>query len=510
MSLAMTLDARNSEDDIPLLTTIVQKFCRTLQRSDSGFYEIRVAIRGFGALSRACGQLLEETFLNEILTLVLQRIRYADYKDDGQKSKKLLEHLPDYVYALSEIMTNMKRLTAIQLTYLENIIVELMRDFYYLSQVHHELVIVSVLNTLSNVQKFGENVYNDFLERVVFQGVVWACDKCLVYDTEWTEGRDWKENVTYRSYLPLWHGLVADNKPNLKFDRPKMAKKLMDILLSTLFQIIGKLNFTTRKRTYKDEDGADQEFNFCDPNIDLVPVKPQDFHIFVNVVYLYVEILKELSLETKKDVVLPWLGHACDELIQNIIKYPLISGFVKLLEVVVKIGTETGHFAQFKDSNLDPGQRTLRLTLSAFLTQIIEKITQITAELQLSYLKLIFVYPPTLLMEHVSKVAHVYVIAFEFGTNLAVLWIASMALRSLEELVEEVGEDKRKGLLKRVMPSLELFLSGSGDATLSNIKMEVTKPGARKRKYDVPEGSETEPTKFKKRVLLFMSESLRA
>lgn len=46
-----------------------------------------------------------------------------------------------------------------------------------------------------------------------------------------------------------------------------------------------------------------------------MPVKTEGFHIFVNVVDLYVEILKELTLETKKDVVLPWLGHAGDELI---------------------------------------------------------------------------------------------------------------------------------------------------------------------------------------------------
>lgn len=509
MSIAMTLDARNSEDDKPMLKSLVQSFRRTLQSPDASFNAIRIAIRGFGTLSKACRKLLDEEFLNEVLTLVLQRIRYTDYKDDAQKSKKLLEHLPDYVHSLSEIMTHMDRLTAIQLTYLENIIVELMRDFYYLNATHHELVIVSLLSTLSNVQKLGENVYNDFLDKIVFQGVVWACDKCLVYDTDWSENRDWKENVTYRSYLPLWYGLVSTEKIHSSFDRSKIAKKVLDILLNTLFQIIGKLNFATRKRTYKDDDGADQEFNFCDPNIDLVPVKPQDFHIFINVVDFYVEILKQLPLTAKKQVVIPWLGHACDELIQKIIQYPLVSGFVKLLEVMVKIGKETNHFSQFDNPNMDPGLRTLRSILGAFLKQIIQRVTQSTAELQLSYLKLIFVYPAALLSNYVRKMSEVYVIAIEFGKNLPVLWIASMALKSLEELIEEIEEEKRKQLMKRVMPSFESFLSSSGDATLSNIKTEIVKPkqGKRtniRRKYDVGDGLETELIKFQKRIVLFL------
>ncbi|XP_063698060.1 DNA-dependent protein kinase catalytic subunit-like [Culicoides brevitarsis] len=487
-----------------MLRNLVQSFRRTLKQPEANFTNIRIAIRGFGTLSKACRLLLEPEFLNEVLTLVLQRIRYTDYKDDATRSKQLLEHLPDYVNSLSEIMTNMDHLTAIQLTYLENIIVELMRDFYYLSQSHHELVVVSILSTLANVQKMGENVYNDFIDRIVFQGVVWACDKCLIYDTDWSEERDWKENVTYRSYLPLWQGLIDEERLHPNFDRPKIARKLLDILLNTLFQIIGKLNFTLKKRTYRDEDGIEQEFNFCDPNIDLEPVKPQDFHIFVNIVDLYSEILKNLPEITKKSSIAPrWLGHACDELIKKILEYPLISGFVKLLEVLIKIGKETNYF-----SNLN---EPFRVLLSAFVKEIIQRVTQSTAELQLSYLKLIFVCPVVLLKDFVRKMTEIYLIAFEFGKNLPVLWIASMALRSLEELIEVIEDEKRKKLLKKVLPALESFLSSSGDATVNKIKTEIVRSGTKggkrtniKRKFEISEGMETELLKFQKRIVLFL------
>lgn len=471
---------------------------------NSSFYRVRIAVRGFGILSKACSQILDMSFLNDLLTLVLQRIKHSDYKDDAERSKKLLEHLPDYIQSLSEIMKNMKHLTAMQLSYLELIMIQLMRDFYYLNSNQHELVITSVLGTFSNLRHLGGSVFHELMDKVVFQGIIWACDRILPYEQDWTEEKDWKDNVTYEKYLPLWKGLVSDNRSNYQ----KISMTVLNVMLEKLFNIIEKLNFNLEKR----KNLENQEYDSCDPNVDFVPVKPQDFHIFFNLVEFYVSVLKSISIIFKKEVIAPWIEQACEQLIQKIYKHPLISGFVKLLEVIMKLGNDTKYFERFENNNSETSNRKLKDMLVIFLKHCIQRTEQSSSELQLSYLRLLFTFPTFLLRFQFNEMIPIFMMAFDYGKNLPFLWIASMSLRCMENLVEEAEDYSREKLLKKVMPVLETFLTTENEQTKLIIQVEILKSKQRKKlkfkknyNYD---GDETDLTQFQKRIISFIGKKL--
>jgi DNA-dependent protein kinase catalytic subunit len=86
----------------------------------------------------------------------MQRTEYSYHTKDRLKRREVLEHLPNYVESLSKIMNQLDEISGIQLQSLESIIVILIKDFHYLSTIHHALVATSIMETFMNLQKLGE------------------------------------------------------------------------------------------------------------------------------------------------------------------------------------------------------------------------------------------------------------------------------------------------------------------------------------------------------------------
>lgn len=155
------------------------------------------------------------------------------------------------------------------------------------------------------------------------------------------ENSNWKDYITYRNYLPLWRGLLTPGS-SLSLDRGPLIKVIYTQLMKTLFLILDKLDLSTRKRTVKDDSGEDQDVFFCDPNIDLVPVKPKDFHIFFNVVDLYQDLLR--YNESVRDHFEEWIPIYFDYMVRKSLKHPLVSGFVKLIDLGLFTANQLQYF----------------------------------------------------------------------------------------------------------------------------------------------------------------------
>lgn len=498
--ISREIEAKNDEQSKVMLESFINDFRTTLKNSKSSFYRVRVAIRGFGTLSKSCKTVLPQQVLNDLMSLVLQRIKMADYGDDNAKQRKFLEHLPDYIQALGNIMANMDELSQVQFDHLTTIIVQLIKDFFYLDQTQHYSVIISLLATFEIMEKLNGNPLDDMLEKVVLQGVVWTCDTKLEIEVDWE--KDWKENVTYRKYLPLWTGLVRCQL-HTDVNRPKMAGKVLNALINTLLHILNRLNLTTTKRIHQDDNGEDQELYFCDPNFDLMPLKAVDFKIFFNVVDLYVDIFSSLALELQSNVFGKWLKRFSHEMIQKIQQNPFVSGFSKLLGVALKISKQIKYpFSDHSDFNA---------LLGSFLKEILQRTEIVTAELQITQLQLIYRFPVTILLDFVDKVIPVLLLGFGIGRNLIWLWLANMALECLEDLIAEcVNEDDRKQLLESILPSLDWFLRSQGeDDQREAVQTKVIRKNDRKGKYTIQRKfnftmEENDLIKFQRRILVFL------
>lgn len=482
-----------------ILKFFIGHFKATLQSAASQPYEIRIAIRGFGLMAEPCKKHLPPEHLTQLLMLVMQRTEcltnagLADHKDS-------LEHFPDYVQALSQIMTHVSGLSSVQLVTLRDIIVALIRHFHLLSKAHHAVTVDSLMSTFNNLMRLGDTILDDVLERIVLKGVIWTCSHKLEIDVanDWQDGVDWKEQITYKSYLPLWQGLLTPGDHN-SYDRPAIVRKIHDHLMQTLFYLFDKLDLTTQKRVHRDDSGNDLQLHFSDPNYDLVPIRPKDFHIFFNLVEFYRAIFKGQSTESLQENFQKWLKPFVDTVIRQSIKYPLISGYLKLMQTTLKITQRIKYFAE--DGEMGDDNDPLYGDIMHYLRGMISKANQTSGELQMTCLTLLFSAPTVMLKDFIIDLVPAFLIAFDFGKSNANIWIASMALSAMERYVRAKHRTSEEVtlFLHDVLPSLDPYLRGVTCEQTENVTTRQ-KRGAEKLVRVV----ETEFLKFQRRIILFL------
>lgn len=69
---------------------IMQNFQDTLESEESQPHEIRMAIRGFGAMAAVCKRLCEPKHFSERFDLVMQRTEFSYYTNDRLKRREVL------------------------------------------------------------------------------------------------------------------------------------------------------------------------------------------------------------------------------------------------------------------------------------------------------------------------------------------------------------------------------------------------------------------------------------
>uniref|UniRef100_A0A182RWW4 non-specific serine/threonine protein kinase n=1 Tax=Anopheles funestus TaxID=62324 RepID=A0A182RWW4_ANOFN len=464
---------------VDVLNQYVAYYRKLLNSPNADQYEIRMAIRGFGIMAGPCQQLAESSVtLNELLTIVLQRIE-GICERSVSTAGDMLTFLPDFIQSLSEILTHAKQLTTIQLVSVETMTVALVRDFHHLSMVHHELIVKSLVCMLENIGKLGGSIRDQLLDSVLLQGIVWSCTHALPFGSlvppvltsaagtdDGVQKTDWKRDfVTYKNYLPLWQGLLV--KAQAAQDT-SLVRAIYRAFMNTLFVIVEKLDLSTRKRTFHDDDGQQRELYFCDPNIDLIPIKPKDYHIFLNLVELYRDVLHGSQTPTGvRELFTDWIRPYFERFVKASLERPLVSGFVKLIEMGLGTAAAIGYFDQREDSPIDTDVRSIQLVLMYYLEQTIQRALHAVGELQLACLRFVLNAPVRLLLDFVEDetrkqplMVEVFRTAFRIGRGL--LSIARVALYSLQRIVRfrypPMKPTVRGQLLRQVLPMLEPFL----------------------------------------------------
>lgn len=494
--LARQLENRQSESDVNILKFYINFFKATLQSKDSRPYEVRIAIIGFGVFSKACKHLLPAS-LGELLQVVMLRTEYTSI--DNSKNKDILEHYPSFVQALSEIIEHTNELSAIQVSSLQNIIIELMKNFYLLSRAHHEMVVTSLLKTFENLSKLG-SILDDVLEKVTMQGVIWACSHeiKLTANANWDTQKDWKEHITYENFIRLWLGLLdySENQYEIK-------ERVYTHFVSTLFVMIDKLDLSTRKRVFKDSNGQDQELYFCNPNLDFVPVKPKDFHIFFNIVDFYKDVLIQQSDKSHMNFFTRFLNQWIKKMIAKAFEYPLVSGFLKFLELAFRISNKLMVYEPITHYIEEQTFGSVRLLIDT----IIPKCLQTSGELQISCLRLIFSLPVFLLSELSGVIVPVFRIGFEIGRSVS--FMAGITLTALERLTSSLKESdfkKLSPLLEAVLPCLNTYLQSNDLQSETKIDVKIVEFRRNKvaKKILNVGDADSELLKLQKRIVLYL------
>uniref|UniRef100_A0A182N6I2 DNA-dependent protein kinase catalytic subunit n=1 Tax=Anopheles dirus TaxID=7168 RepID=A0A182N6I2_9DIPT len=472
----LTQSERACPPTVDVLNQYLSYYRKLLNSPTADRWDIRIAIRGFGIMAGACQQLTgSSATLSELLTIVLERIEGICGRSETSTTD-MLEFLPDFIQSLSEILTHAKELSTVQLVSMQTMTVALVRDFYHLATVHHDLIVRSLVRMLDNVGKLGGTIRDQLLDNVLLQGVIWSCTHSLPFAPSTPEivssadstprKVDWKrELVTYRNYLPLWQGLLA--KAQSETD-DSLLRSLYRAFMNTLFVIVEKLDLSTRKRTFQDDDGQQRELFFCDPNIDQLPNKPKDYHIFLNLVELYRDVLHGHQTPTPvRELFSDWFRPFFERFVRQSLNRPLVSGFVKLIEMGLGTAERIGYFHQNATVSGDPEVLSTLLLVMFYLEQTIHRALHAVGELQLACLRFVLNAPVLVLLDFIEDdtrkqplMLEVFRISFHLGRSL--LSIARSALYCLQRLIRfrqpPIPATVRERLLRQVLPMLEPFL----------------------------------------------------
>uniref|UniRef100_A0A1B0CHQ8 DNA-dependent protein kinase catalytic subunit CC3 domain-containing protein n=1 Tax=Lutzomyia longipalpis TaxID=7200 RepID=A0A1B0CHQ8_LUTLO len=495
---AATLIERSRPEDVEVLQFYFKYFMSVLRMSNAQPHEIRIAIQGFGLMAGPCKAIVSAEQMEDLLNLVIQATDHSYFTEKINK-REHMEHMADFMESLSQIMAHMPVISRYQIDSLERMMIKFIEDFHFLSSAHHEVTIKALLNTCVNLSQLEGTIFNDVLEKVTKQGVIWTCSHKLIYDAFRDENeQDWKENITYRNYLPLWKGIFSAGK---RLHYTKVSESFYENFIVATIGIIKKLNLQTKKRTYKDENGKDEEFTFCDPNIDLTPVVPNDFNIFFNLVDLFRDVVGAQTVDHHRENFQPWIQEFCSLILINMQKYPLVSGFSKLLELVLSVAEKIKFFE--KDHMRE---RFETHSIVTYLMELLIHRAQFTSgELQIACFQAILNIPMEIAETLLKDLREILKMAFDIGKSI--LWLANRALTVLFKIIKRnQGSDEVKEILESVLPCLDVFLQSKGFSNPSTLSVEIVRHQNRRKiqKNFRHVDTDSELLKFQKRIYDFI------
>lgn len=155
----------------------------------------------------------------------------------------------------------------------------------------------------------------------------------------------------------------------------------------------------------------------------LEPVRVKDFHIFFNLVGFYHDVLKTQSLNSHKSHFLKWINLFIEEMISKSLKNPLVSGFVRLMQLTLGIANRLDYFG----NDLYEDSQTNYDNVYYYLNATIRKAQQSCGELKIACLKLLFTAPTCMLLSNlIHDMIPAFQIAFDIGKSNASLFIAGI------------------------------------------------------------------------------------
>lgn len=299
--------------------------------------------------------------------------------------------------------------------------------------------------------------------------------------------------VCYKNYLPLWTELLNAERYHAS-GHEQLAQRVANTMMDVCITLINRLNIRV-KRTNEDTDVAFTQS----------AVNQADFRVFANLVDLYVDVIDASELSLFANTVHRFLY----EVIRLSYKYPLISGFYKLIRIGMKIFAHISEEVEEEEEKSAESQRMEEL-LSNYLWHTLDLIPGFSNELLVACLYLILDAPFAYVENALPRTLTAFKIAFTIGlSNLELAYTALTALEmwttttTTTTAAAHKRDERMNELLCEIVAYLEPYLRSTESSV--EISQDLTMATANKRvkRVDV---IDTEYTlrNFQRRVLLFL------
>ncbi|XP_031440254.1 DNA-dependent protein kinase catalytic subunit [Clupea harengus] len=502
------LVAENIELHKSKLKFFMQKFCAIIKTMDSSNKELSIAIRGYGLFAAPCKVVCPQD-VDLMYTELIQRCKQM-YLTESDRDDDNIYQLPSFLDSIASVLVHLDKIPEVYTPVLERLLVVQIDSFPQYSQRMQHTTCRAIVKVLVAMAAKGPVLWS-FISSVVHQGLIRVCSKPIPQledggttqsgstedeGGESTQMRTGKWKVpSCRDYLDLFRGILdCENLRDTGFLEGAMAAQnsnlsslnrlLYDEVVKSIIKIIEKLDLSVQKVNTEEEAVQGQTDVFVpssDPAAHLVPNRPKDFTAFINLVDFSSELLSRKRLEYFEQWVYP-LSH---ELILHSIRFPLVSGFYRLLSLTMTIAKKIRYFQgvsprSYKSiEDKDPVKCACFALVSKFGKEVSVRIKQYKDELLAACLTFVLSLHHDVVALDIKAYIPALQAALRLGLSHAPL--ATAALDALELWSSEIPRETMQPHYGDILPHLDGYLkTAAGDKDESGMEVLCLSSGSEK------------------------------
>ncbi|KAK2582943.1 hypothetical protein KPH14_009004 [Odynerus spinipes] len=442
---------------------------------------LRLVIHGFSKLAAPCKKYMNNNDVKDMYLLIARCTAPLCLREDMDQAK--FENISDYQEALSEILCHISDVSIGQIKLLIKVSVLSIKRYPDFSKIRKAYAVSSLVKAIINIASINKILLDEFLYNIIHDGIIWTCSHTLLIDAELQrELHNLPERpICYKDYLPLWLELVKLNRYQLS-GQIFIVQQIFDKFIHVYIMLITKLNLNTRTK---------EDCILSDAALSQTAENEADFRIFVNMVDFMINIMNEVEPLLLNNTIHKF----CYEIIRMSYRYPLISGFYKLIHAVLK----NSEIFSVSDNNDNNNSETQELVYK-YLINTLDQITSFSNELLTACLYLIMCMPTTYLPNVLNHTIPAFKIAITMGLNDFDL--ASVILGTLEKWMSHLNKKNKKDFLVEIVPNLESFLQSKESS--AELLQDLIRSERKIIKHITLIDNDNTLENLQKRILLFL------
>jgi len=510
---------RSFDNDQSTFKFFIRKFYSIFENNTSSRYELSIAIRGCGRFASPVKSFMGEWELKSLLSslfkfsekLMIVKIENID---------EITLHLSSFINAFASILFELNELEFWYLDQIEQILETYFIIYPHLFTKSHHRFHMAVNRLISSMYFRGEYL-KILLSRIVKKGLLISFSK---------PNRNVIGLITtgftpfYQVYKEVWYHLLNPTidlgdipesfrlKSNIQQEvTTSITKLIYDEMVSSILSLIDKLDLqysskddlqivNNNKDKVKEDDQDIQDIIGSDDGDDdqdetliktiefesefdqLFPKTPKDIELFLNLV----EFFKLFFTTNHTDLFVQWIYIIGKEMIFNSKRYPLISGFYKMIQVVMEICKKQSYFYSIQDDSIDSlvssndqdamiitntnatstssgeedeNKKNCFILFGKFIKEVVNSVSHFKDELLSSCLELLLSLPKQLI--NVAQLVPIVCLAFQYG--LGYLKLGHVGLNAIEYWLKVVPQQVHNSL-NLILPHLNDYLLMSSSA----------------------------------------------
>ncbi|XP_029675337.1 DNA-dependent protein kinase catalytic subunit-like isoform X2 [Formica exsecta] len=477
------LEIDSSEDARKLLLYFLEEFEKEFKNTGLDLTTLKLVVYGFSQMAAPCKLHRDQPYIRHMYSVIAS---YAlPLCSSEQSNSTHIENICCYQEALSEMLCHMTDVTIENINVLVKLSIYTIKRFPDLVISNNTLAVSALIKTISKLAIINKNLLQQYLDNIIYDGIAWSCSHTLALDAELQRELNnlQQSPICYKNYLPLWTELL-----NVKryLGCEQMVQHVANTLMNVCITLVGRLDIRVKR--------INEDIVYSDVALTQSALNQADFRVFTNLVDLYIDMIDASELSLFANTVCRFLF----EIVRLSYRYPLISGFYKLVRTGMKI-----FVACASEEEEDTGEsQWMKELLSNYLARTLDLIPTFSNELLIACLYLILDSPHAYFKDALPCTLPAFRIAFTVG--LSNLELAYTALITLETWTEQERQQKRTNeLLREIVAYLEPYLRSTESSVEVSQDLMVTTTRSRVKRVEVI-NTECMLQNFQRRVLLFL------